>query len=108
MKNMFEVQEELVDVAADAQEDLMKEFGPIETKKRFRKASELKKIDGELDHLKGSVFNVVQSSSIARNLKALRDFEKDVGEEIKQGLAKRNADAIQDIKRELKELKQNM
>ena len=101
VKNMFEKQEEIVDVAVDVEEELMKYFGLIEIEKRLWKASELKKIEGDLDRLKGLVLNVVQSNSIPRNLKALKDIEKAV-EELKRGSTKRNATAMKDFRREMK------
>ena len=62
----------------------MRDFGPIETMKRFRKSSEIKKIEGELDRMKELVLNSVQSISIARHSKEFDHIEKDV-EELKQG-----------------------
>ena len=44
VKDLFEVQEELVDEFADVDAELMRNFGPIGTEKRFCKVSELKKI----------------------------------------------------------------
>ena len=55
VKNMFEVQKELVDVVADVEGELMRDFRSINSMKRFWKASELKKIEGDLDRLKGLV-----------------------------------------------------
>ena len=51
------------------------------------------------------VLNVVQSSSITRSSKALKDIEKGV-EELKQDSAKRNVPARDDIITEVKKLKQ--
>ena len=62
--------------------------------KRFWKACELKKIEGNLDRLKGSALNVIQPSSISRNSKTLKDIEKDV-EELKQSNARVSVTLIQ-------------
>ena len=68
----------------------MRDSRSVETVKRFRKAGELKKIDGDLDCTKGLVRNVVQQRSIAKSSKSLEDIEK-YEEELKQGSTKRNA-----------------
>ena len=83
----------------------MTDFRTIETVKRLQMASEVKKIEGDQDRLKGLVLNAVQSSSITRSLKALKATDKDAGE-LKQGSMKRNASAMEDIKTEVKKLKQ--
>ena len=110
VRNMFEVQEELVDVVAIVEEKLMRVSGPIEKTMQFWKAKELKKIENDLERLKGLMINVVQSSSIAQNSKLLKDMERDV-EDLKQyalpisGSRKRNSSEMQEIKREVKKLK---
>ena len=76
VKNMFEVQEELVDVVANVEEEIVRDFRPIESLKRFWKAKELKKIERDLHRLRGLVLNVVQSSSVARNSKELKDIKR--------------------------------
>ena len=55
--------------------------------KRSRKASELKRIWRDLDCLKELILNEVQSISIIRSSEALKDIEKNA-KELKQGSTK--------------------
>ena len=76
VKNVFEVQQELVDVLVDVENEMMRGSGKIESVKRFWKARKLRTIEAELNRLKGCAVQVVQSSSIAENSKALENIRQ--------------------------------
>lgn len=101
VKNMFKLSEELVDTAADFEEELLRDSRLIETVYCLCNASDFKRIEGNLNRLKHLVLYTVRSSLITRNSKELRDVDKDV-EEMKQGSKKRNASAKKDITTEVK------
>ena len=70
----------------------MRDSGTVESVKRFLKASNLRKIERDLERLEGCVLGTVPSSSIAQNSKALKSIRREV----------------KDIRREVKKLKQNV
>ena len=76
VKNVFKVQQELFDMLGEVEEEMMRDSGPLESVKRFVKASKLKRVEEELERLEGCVLEAIQSSSIA-------DIRRDV-KELKQ------------------------
>ena len=76
VKNVFEVQQALVDALVDMEKGMMSVYGPFEILKGLWRASNLRKIDGEFGRLKGCALLVVQSGSIAEHSKELESIRK--------------------------------
>ena len=76
MKNVFEVQQEVVDVLIDVENELMSDLGPFEFLKCLWMPGNLRKIEVQLDQLKRCVLEVVQISSLAEHSKELKSIQK--------------------------------
>ena len=93
VKNVFKVQQELVDVLEDVEKEMMRDSGTIQSMKRFLKANKLRRIEGDVERLEGCVLEAIQSSSIAQNSKALEDIWR-VVKELKQNALSSPADTF--------------
>ena len=104
VKNVFEVQQELVDVLADVEKEMMRHSGLIQSVKRFLRASELKRIERDLDRLKACVLQVVQSSSIANIRRTVGKLERNALAPVDVAYSK----PLEDIQRTVGNLEQNV
>ena len=76
VKNVFKVQQELVDVLGEVEEEMMRDSGALESVKRFLKANKLIRVEEDFERLERCILEAIQSSSIA-------DIRRDV-KELKQ------------------------